>query len=637
MLSDKLRDGANSKGFKFLLGIIIVSFVLTGVGGYLIPRLNTDPVTIGDYKVTANEWTEQYNRQAQQLHRMPNGSELLENPAYVAEMKKQVLERMINNVAFNSTVWDMNVRIGDDQVRDVIRNTPAFQKDGKFDNELYVSSVRNMGMSPDYFGEQLRISLMSESVSTPLLNVSAMPMPYELSAIAKIFLQSRVVDLYTVDTQAIAKDITVTDDEAQAYYDAHHKEFMAPANVRFNYLLLSAKDLAKDVEVTDAKLEEFYNMYAEDFAIAESREIAHLLVRADNAKVADNVAKIEEGLKKGTPFEKLASQYSDDNATKDKGGVMGTYTQGQLAADLDAAAFSLAEGEVSPAISDSTGVHFIKVVKVNEAHTPALADVKSKVTEAYVAAQVRDLYNQRVTTMSDLSFENPDSLDVTAEALKLEVQDSGLLNKGDVKAQWPLNTNALQAIAFNEDVYSSGVNSSVITLDEENTMVINVTEHHDATLRPFADVKEDALAKVRDDKINGLALSTLQDVAKAVAQNDNPTLPANVKVKKDVAINSGSDRVSAEMANAIYALPQDVKAANVIEKNGGFETLAVLKKVELANADDLPAFERVLYPQLAQYLSLNSQAALYRQARSLSKIEYNQEAIDLVTQQNAAE
>lgn len=89
MLSDKLRDGANSKGFKFLLGIIIVSFVLTGVGGYLIPRLNTDPVTIGDYKVTANEWTEQYNRQAQQLHRMPNGSELLENPAYVAEMKKQ--------------------------------------------------------------------------------------------------------------------------------------------------------------------------------------------------------------------------------------------------------------------------------------------------------------------------------------------------------------------------------------------------------------------------------------------------------------------------------------------------------------------------------------------------------------------
>lgn len=109
MLSDKLRDGANSKGFKLLLALIVISFVLTGAGGYLIPRLNTDPVTIGDYKITSNDWNNQYNQQAQQLHRLPNGSAMLENQQYVAELKKQVLERMINNVAFNSSVWDMDI------------------------------------------------------------------------------------------------------------------------------------------------------------------------------------------------------------------------------------------------------------------------------------------------------------------------------------------------------------------------------------------------------------------------------------------------------------------------------------------------------------------------------------------------
>ena len=155
MLSDKLRDGANSKGFKLLLSLIVVSFVLTGVGGYLIPRLNTDPVAIGDYKITSNEWTNQYNRQAQQLHRIPNGAQLLDNPEYVVSLKKQVLERMIDNVAFNSSVWDLGIRIGDEQVRDVIRRTPAFQKDGRFDNELYLATIRNMGMNPDYYGEQV--------------------------------------------------------------------------------------------------------------------------------------------------------------------------------------------------------------------------------------------------------------------------------------------------------------------------------------------------------------------------------------------------------------------------------------------------------------------------------------------------
>ena len=96
MLSDTLRDGANSKGFKILLALIVISFIISGVGGYLIPRLNTDPVTIGEYKITSNEWTEQYNRRAQQLHQYgPQAAQLLENQAYVrAELCSQQARKL---------------------------------------------------------------------------------------------------------------------------------------------------------------------------------------------------------------------------------------------------------------------------------------------------------------------------------------------------------------------------------------------------------------------------------------------------------------------------------------------------------------------------------------------------------------
>ena len=46
MLTDKLRDGAHGKVFKILFWIIILSFIFAGVGNYLIPKLNTDPVKI---------------------------------------------------------------------------------------------------------------------------------------------------------------------------------------------------------------------------------------------------------------------------------------------------------------------------------------------------------------------------------------------------------------------------------------------------------------------------------------------------------------------------------------------------------------------------------------------------------------
>lgn len=638
MLSDKLRDGANSKGFKLLLALIVISFVLTGVGGYLIPRLNTDPVTIGDYKITSNDWNNQYNQQAQQLHRLPNGSAMLENQQYVVELKKQVLERMINNVAFNSSVWDMDIRIGDDQVRDVIRNTPAFQKDGKFDNDLYLASIRNMGMSPDYFGEQLRISIMSESVSRPLMSASSQPLPYELNTIAKTILQTRVVNLYTVDEAYINRNLKISDDEIKAFYDANHDKFMAPANVRFNYLLLSMDDLRKQVEVTDEKVEEFYNMYSEDYRLEEQRQAAHLLIRAGSKDADKRIAAVEEGLKKGTPFEKLVAQYSDDQSTKDKGGDMGFVTRNQLASDLDAALFALeSEGDVSAAITDDYGTHFISLTSIKPEHTPALAEVKDKVKAAYIDAQARDLYNERVTTMSDMSFENPDSLDITAEKLGMKVMTSDVVAQGDTEAKWPFNTKELQDLAFNEEVYNSGINSNVIALDDNNSIVINVTEHHQASLRPFDDVAKDASAMLRTDRINEEALKTLTDVATKVAADANAQLPDYVKVQKDVEVSGANTTTSQEFAQAIFALPQDTKSAYVIDKNNNVQTLAVLNKVVPATEADVPTFENAVYPSLAQYLNQTTQDALYRQARTLNKIEYNQEAIDLVTRQNDLE
>ena len=133
MLTDKLREGAQGRIFKILFWIIILSFIFTGVGGYLIPRLNTDPVEVGEYKITANEWNQQYTSQTQQMQRMYGArfADMLEDPQYVSNLRSQILEGMIDNVAFNSAVYDLNVRIGDEQVRELIRTTPAFQKDGK--------------------------------------------------------------------------------------------------------------------------------------------------------------------------------------------------------------------------------------------------------------------------------------------------------------------------------------------------------------------------------------------------------------------------------------------------------------------------------------------------------------------------
>src|SRR5574344_1297000 len=101
MLTDKLREGAHGKVFKILFWIIILSFIFAGVGNYLIPRLNTDPVEIGDIKIPKEQWDAQYQDQVRMMQRQYGAqvNSLLEDPNYVKALRLQVLERIIDNVA----------------------------------------------------------------------------------------------------------------------------------------------------------------------------------------------------------------------------------------------------------------------------------------------------------------------------------------------------------------------------------------------------------------------------------------------------------------------------------------------------------------------------------------------------------
>ena len=284
MLTDKLRAGAQGRVFKFLFWIIILSFIFAGVGNYLIPRLNTDPVEVGKYKISANEWNEQYNQRTQLLQRMygSQAATLLENPQYVYNLRMQVLDSMIDNIALNSQTFENGIRIGDEQVKDVIRHDEHFFKDGKFDNDLFLASVRNMGSSPDYYAERLRTSLMTQTLVDPVLKASAIPLPYEVDTLSNLYAQVRTVDLYTLNPDSLKGNIKLSDDEVLKFYNEHNDLFMKPESATFTYVVLSVDELKKTVNATDDVCEEYYRLNQDEFTVPESRELSQILIKSSS-------------------------------------------------------------------------------------------------------------------------------------------------------------------------------------------------------------------------------------------------------------------------------------------------------------------------------------------------------------------
>lgn len=625
MLSDTLRAGAESKLFKIILFLIILSFIFTGVGGYLIPRLNTDPVEVGEYKISANDWNNQYNDQAQMLQRAYGAQAvtLLENPEYVKTLKTKILESMVDTLAFNAAVYDNNVRIGNEQIKDLIRTNPAFQKDGKFDNELYRATIRNSGMSPDYYAEQLRTALMSATVADPLQRLGSSAFDFEVSNLTNILSKVRYVDLYSLDTKSLESTIKVSDEDMKAYYDAHQDKFMSKATSKFNYIVLDFNSIKKTIKPTEDNLVEYYNMHQDEFKADAKRSAYHLVVNKDNE---GKIEQIEKDLKTKS-FMDVAKKYNLDSKNIDLGTVSKKDVQEEIAGPL----FALDEGKVSDKIFLDDGIHFVMAYKVLPDVVKPYDKVKSQVVELYTNEMARQKFNEQVQTLSDLSFENPDSLDVTAQALSLNVQDSGALEYGDLAAKWPLNTKAVQDAAFSDENISSNMNSSAINISDDVVAVINVYEHTASTIKDFNEVKDEALKLTLASLVDTKGQELLQSVAKQII--DGKKIETNgvvVSERKNVKILRGDPHYDPAFGLAVYSI-ENAKNSYAIDSNKGVPTLAMfVEEKSDENFDDTNYYENAVKAQIMQLNHQNAGVLMHKAARDLIDIKYNDDAINLV-------
>lgn len=94
-----------------------------------------------------------------------------------------------------------------------------------------------------------------------------------------------------------------------------------------------------------------------------------------NAK--KKIDELYEKLKSGSNFEELARQFSDDNQTKDRGGLLQPFKSGRLPKEFEDAAFALQkDGDYSTVIETPYGWHIIKRISLKT--VPPFEEIKTE-------------------------------------------------------------------------------------------------------------------------------------------------------------------------------------------------------------------------------------------------------------------
>lgn len=88
--------------------------------------------------------------------------------------------------------------------------------------------------------------------------------------------------------------------------------------------------------------------------MANEIRCAHILVEKESL-----AKEIEEKIKKGESFSKLAEQYSIDGSRR-RGGDLGKFRKGVMVREFENAAFALEKGQVSGIVKTQFGYHIIK-------------------------------------------------------------------------------------------------------------------------------------------------------------------------------------------------------------------------------------------------------------------------------------
>lgn len=628
MLMDKLREGAQGRIAKIIFWLIILSFALAGVGSYLNSPVDTSPAEVNGEPITAQALDTAYRNERSRLESQfgENFSQLASNPEYIKQMRKGVLDKLIDQLLLDQQAHATHIRVGDEQVKATIRAMPEFQSEGKFDNERYLNLLNRAGYTPQSFSESIRQDLVRQNWVGGLIG-SEFALPGEIKTIDMLLQQTRDATLYTLPVDHFLKTMTVTDAELSAYYQAHQKQFMSPDQVKISYVLLDAKDLQSSVAITEQDVRDYYDQHLDQYRTAERRQVAHILITDKDAAAAQKHAEtLLTELKAGADFAKLANANSTDTLSARKGGELDWFEKGVMDPEFDKAAFALAKtGELSPVVKSQFGYHIIKLLGVQPEAVKPFAQVKQDVEGKLREEKAHELFLDKQQQLADLSFENPDSLDMVAEKMELKVLSSDFFSAATDKT--PFNDPKVKQQAFSDSIREQNTNSEVINIGDSQAMVLHVLEFKHASARPMDEVKGDVESAVKLEKaqqaVRQQAEALLAKLLKGEAVDE---LVTSLSGKQET--RTGLTRMSSDLdASLIQALFRVAKpaagkvSAELVPQVDGSQVVLVLNKV--GQSDKPSTMEAMLQNQLAQGRSTAVYQALLEQTRADSKISYN--------------
>lgn len=501
----------NKRIVQIVLFLIIITFGFFGIDSYRKSGGSDAPATVNGENISQQEFANALRQQQERVREQAGANydpSLFDKP----EIKRMILDSLINQHLLSSQARNAGLLLGDSQLAQLIAGIEAFRKNGKFDKQQYEDVLRSQNMTPAIFESGLRDELATRNLIEAYLkngfasNVSA-------ENLIRLNEQQRMVSVAQVVPDKFMNQVKIDDAAIKDYYEKNQYEFKVPERARVEYLILSAAALQSQVTVTDGEIRTYYDEHRSEFSTPELRKAAHILIAVDpKASDADKQAaktKAEQVLKevKAEPskFAELAKKYSQDPGSAANGGDLGMFGRGMMVKPFDDAVFKMLVGEVSNLVMTDFGYHIIKLLAVKGGKTQSLNEVKSAIAQKIKTQKASDKYAELAEKFTDTVYEQSDSLKPASDLIKMPIQAVAWLSKGQIGVS-PWTDKAMQAV-FSEEVVKNKRNTQAIEIAPNTLLSARIVEYRPESISPLAEVAVSIRQKLQHQQALDLAMA----------------------------------------------------------------------------------------------------------------------------------
>ncbi|MBV8663450.1 MAG: SurA N-terminal domain-containing protein, partial [Hyphomicrobiales bacterium] len=373
-----------------VLGLIIVSFVIWGVGDMFRGFVSDKVAEIGSETISAHDFqnalqTLMYQYQTRARMSLTNAQ------ARALGLDNAVLQRLIAETALDQKAQSMGLAVSNETIAAALRTDPNMQDaSGHFSRDRFDAALRDSGLSERSFFQAQSKTYLRQQIEVAMANGLTAPKAL-VDALTRVDAQTRGIDYIVLPPSAAGEITPAGADALKSYFDERKESYRAPEYRDFTLVVASPASLAKPGEVTeeDAKAE-YEKTKDASFTTPEKRKLQQILFPSE-AEANEAAAKI----KAGASFDDIVKERKLSSGDVDLGETTKAAMFDHALAD---AAFALPAGGSSDVIKGQFGSVILHVASVTPGSVKPFAEVedslKKDIATSRAAADVQSLHDK---------------------------------------------------------------------------------------------------------------------------------------------------------------------------------------------------------------------------------------------------